>query len=635
MAKLSIVAGATSQSITVFVLDNSKTDGSGLTAVAPAGGSLLAGTVLYYSFGGANAGSVVVSLSVLATVGAAWSSGGIVTIDDTHMQGQVRIDIPNAALVSGKGRFVTLQLSGGTHMAVDPIEIELTGWDNQNANNGGLGVLPTSAVPGAANGILIAGTNVATTINGLTLAGTAASGATPATSGLTVTGGAASTTSGGTSAPAASLTGGAGAATTNGAAAGLTATAGGTTTVSGSDGATFTGTGNGNGVSFVHAGSGLDLNAQTTNSLQVDIRKILGTASAGAAGSVSIDWAHVVNPSSTVGLSNTTILTVSGSVGSVAGNVSGSVGSISGVTFPTNFGLLVVDGSGRVDLGKWIGVAPNALVQGKVDATAAIRSGTAQAGAGGTITLDAGASGTDQFYRGSKIEIVSGTGAGQSARLIGGYIGSTKVASVVPNWTTNPDSSSVFIISEWCGVDVELWELVTPNTLISGRLDVSVGAYPGNTAQTGDSFARLGAPAGASIAADIAEVEGETDGIAAIPTNPLLASSAPANFGALGITAGGKISEVVLVDTLTTYTNDTPQSGDVYGALTGATTEPTSPATSTDTILNKIKWLFCLGKNKRTQTATTELVRNDADNATIGTSAKSDDGTTFTRGKYS
>jgi hypothetical protein len=46
--------------------------------------------------------------------------------------------------------------------------------------------------------------------------------------------------------------------------------------------------------------------------------------------------------------------------------------------------------------------------------------------------------------------------------------------------------------------------------------------YTGNTPQTGDSFVRLGAPVNASISADIAEVEAETDGIAAIPTNPLL-----------------------------------------------------------------------------------------------------------------
>ena len=52
-----------------------------------------------------------------------------------------------------------------------------------------------------------------------------------------------------------------------------------------------------------------------------------------------------------------------------------------------------------------------------------------------------------------------------------------------------------------------------------GTVDM-LTTYTGNTVQTGDSYARLGAPAGASIAADLAEIEAETDGIAAIPTNP-------------------------------------------------------------------------------------------------------------------
>jgi hypothetical protein len=50
--------------------------------------------------------------------------------------------------------------------------------------------------------------------------------------------------------------------------------------------------------------------------------------------------------------------------------------------------------------------------------------------------------------------------------------------------------------------------------------------YTGNTPQTGDSFARLGAPAGASVSADIAAIEGQTDdigvagaGLTAIPWN--------------------------------------------------------------------------------------------------------------------
>lgn len=44
---------------------------------------------------------------------------------------------------------------------------------------------------------------------------------------------------------------------------------------------------------------------------------------------------------------------------------------------------------------------------------------------------------------------------------------------------------------------------------------LTINAYTGNTVQTGDAFARLGAPAGASIAADLAEIEGETDTIIA------------------------------------------------------------------------------------------------------------------------
>lgn len=54
-----------------------------------------------------------------------------------------------------------------------------------------------------------------------------------------------------------------------------------------------------------------------------------------------------------------------------------------------------------------------------------------------------------------------------------------------------------------------------PAALVSGRIDASVGSYPGNTAQTGDSYARLGAPAGASVSADIANID--TD-VAALPT---------------------------------------------------------------------------------------------------------------------
>ena len=79
------------------------------------------------------------------------------------------------------------------------------------------------------------------------------------------------------------------------------------------------------------------------------------------------------------------------------------------------------------------------------DISGFVRRGTAQAGAAGTITLDASASAVDDFYNGTVIQLISGTGVGQ-ARVINNYVGATKVASVAENWATTPDNTSVFVI---------------------------------------------------------------------------------------------------------------------------------------------------------------------------------------------
>lgn len=78
--------------------------------------------------------------------------------------------------------------------------------------------------------------------------------------------------------------------------------------------------------------------------------------------------------------------------------------------------------------------------------------GTAQAGSANTITLASTESATSQVIRFSVIRIVSGTGAGQTAK-ISDYNGSTKVATIVctnsttnGNWITNPDATSVYLI---------------------------------------------------------------------------------------------------------------------------------------------------------------------------------------------
>lgn len=77
--------------------------------------------------------------------------------------------------------------------------------------------------------------------------------------------------------------------------------------------------------------------------------------------------------------------------------------------------------------------------------TASAVADTAQAGASGSITLHSGASATNDAYKGMVIETTGGTGSGQK-RVITGYVGSTKVASVYPNWTTPPDNTTEFSI---------------------------------------------------------------------------------------------------------------------------------------------------------------------------------------------
>lgn len=141
-------------------------------------------------------------------------------------------------------------------------------------------------------------------------------------------------------------------------------------------------------------------------------------------------------------------------------------------------GDLAVNSSGRIDLGLWLGSAPaalssngylqsmilrwltdnaagtpNALAGGKLDAANILRSATAQGGSISSITLDAGASAVDGFYKDCLIVILSGTGAGQP-RLVMNYFGSTKILGVTPDFGVAPDVTSVFLIVSGAGTDV-------------------------------------------------------------------------------------------------------------------------------------------------------------------------------------
>lgn len=100
----------------------------------------------------------------------------------------------------------------------------------------------------------------------------------------------------------------------------------------------------------------------------------------------------------------------------------------------------LVEFAGTSEKMVWSG---NTLV---VTGTDSFETGTAQAGAAGSITLASSASSTTDFYRDANVTITGGTGAGQT-RIGGAYNGSTKILAVTSNWTTPPDNTSQYKIS--------------------------------------------------------------------------------------------------------------------------------------------------------------------------------------------
>ena len=101
-------------------------------------------------------------------------------------------------------------------------------------------------------------------------------------------------------------------------------------------------------------------------------------------------------------------------------------------------------------------ITPSA-VSGNITITASsvtTDTGTAQAGSANTITLKSSSaySSNDQ-PNGMSVTLTSGTGAGQS-RFIDDYVASTKVATVYPNWTTQPDNTTGYKVEAFSAASV-------------------------------------------------------------------------------------------------------------------------------------------------------------------------------------
>jgi hypothetical protein len=205
-----------------------------------------------------------------------------------------------------------------------------------------------------------------------------------------------------------------------------------------------------------------------------------------------------------------------------------------------------------------------------------VRSGTCQASGNDTtnVHLDAGASGTSLFYNNMWLYFTGGTGVGQVTK-IESWNGTTKIATVSPALLTAADGTTTFAVlpdiqpgiddisallppgfvnalftgDGYILADVRSWITAPVNALQSGRVDAYVGAYASGQAPLQPTTAgrTLDVSATGEAGVDWANVGGQSTSVNLSGTT------------------------VNLTNTLTTYTGNTPQTGDVYAQTSSGT----------------------------------------------------------------
>lgn len=347
-------------------------------------------------------------------------------------------------------------------------------------------------------------------------------------------------------------------------------------------------------------------NALTTVALPLVPTTAGRTLDVSAGGEAGLDWANVGSPTTTVGLSGTTV----------------------GITSLVS--ALAADS-----------VNANALA---TDAVVEIRN---------AITGGAYALNTDS---GGNVKVSDGTGANQIDTSSGG-IAHVILTDTLTTYTSN-----------------------TPQTGDSfAYLGTNMGLLGANLTAADDAvMTRIGAPVGASISADVAAVQADTDNlqtripaslvsgridasVGAMASNVMTAAAAASDFGAelQALITGGayalqadasgyvKISDGtgtgqidttsggVLVSALATQAKADVNAEVVDTLATDTYAEmPQGTPAATASITVKLNWLYMAWRNKKTQTSTDLKLFADDASTVVAKSAVSDDLTTFTAGEF-
>jgi hypothetical protein len=337
--KLIKVAGATSEIFQVFIQDSSSTTGAGLTGLTNGTSGLTA----YYH---RDTDTTATAISLASMTVGTFTSSGFKEIDATHMAGWYQFCPPNAALASG-AKSCAFHLQGAANMAPLPIECQLTAVNPDSATAFITGVnslapptnwnLTSIDASGRLDIIKINGTSQTARDLGASVLLSSGTGT-----------GQLNFTSGVVQSDAAKING---VATSS------------VTTISANVGTTqplnFTGTGAsalvksdmvdvaGAAVSTTSAQIGVNVVSYTSGQAPLQPTVAGRTLDVSAGGEAGVDWANIGSPTTSNGLTGTTISTsqvvasvtgavgsVTGAVGSVTGNVggnvTGSVGSVVG-----------------------------------------------------------------------------------------------------------------------------------------------------------------------------------------------------------------------------------------------------------------------------------------------------------------
>jgi len=296
------------------------------------------------------------------------------------------------------------------------------------------------------------------------------------------------------------------------------------------------------------------------------------------------------------------------------------------------------------------------------------RRATAQGGTAGTITLDAGASTSDDYYNNSIVAIMAGVGAGQ-ARFIGDYVGATRIVSVSPNWVITPDATSVFVVMPFSSIPGAtaptaaevadaVWDEDATGHQTQGTFGQAIGD-PGASASTIYNLAAVNLNATVSSRAtqtSLDAVQADTDNIQTRLPAALVSGRMDASVGAMAagvVTAAAVATDAIDADALAANAVTEIQSGLATAAAVAALNnlsaaqvnaevvdainvdtyaEPgvgAPPATTS--LVGKVNYLYKRWRNRTTQSASLYRLYND-DGTTVGQQATtSDDTTTFDR----